>query len=137
MQIAHCNHLFVAFGPFAKKPTIGKLECQLGAIPGAFMRIVEPRGVRLWRVTVAVGTESSGTLERACAWRNPLARKARKCFEPRITRIFTDELPSPPPLRPALRPSPRLLWLAGRLNAERRTLNWRTTDNGQLTTAEF
>jgi hypothetical protein len=74
MQITHGNHLSIAFGSFAKRPTIGKLECQLGAVPGAFMRIVEPPGVKLWRVTVALGTESSGTLERAFAWRNPMTR---------------------------------------------------------------
>ena len=33
MQIAHCNHLFVALGPFAKTPAIGKLECHLGGEP--------------------------------------------------------------------------------------------------------
>jgi hypothetical protein len=65
MQIAHCNHLFVALGPFAQTPAIGQLECQLGAAPGAFMRILEPPGVKLWRVTVAVGADSCGTLERA------------------------------------------------------------------------
>jgi len=33
MQIALCNHLFVALGPRAKAPAIGKVECQLGAEP--------------------------------------------------------------------------------------------------------